>query len=336
MPPSHVLLVDEDRVSRASAWIERAAEGLVVRDVSENGIVVNDTRLSGGTIALHAGDEIRIGSTRLRVLEEPPRPSRRPPSTDLRRDDPSSADERSPAGNGTVRVDSVKLGQVALLLPWLQKREEAEVDAIDWLLDKELREHGLPDRATGAAPVASLLRRPPRSAHFGLPPEAWSDEWRGLPGAWKISALAADVVGLAGINDRLGMEGGDEVLRIVAAAMRGVDSLGRCFRIHGDAFALVLENPEDDPASHVHAIEAHLADAQKWSSIADLRDFALRLSFAGLRLTLLQPYSPSVLGPLVLAEIERALVLARRRGTIAICDRVLDLRGYLADDDQER
>jgi DNA-binding transcriptional ArsR family regulator len=64
-PDSTVALAGDRSVSRLHAVFERFPTGWCVRDVgSRNGTFVNGQRLSGER-ALHPGDEIRVGRTRL-------------------------------------------------------------------------------------------------------------------------------------------------------------------------------------------------------------------------------------------------------------------------------
>jgi predicted component of type VI protein secretion system len=60
-----VSLVDDPKVSRLHAVLERLSGGWCVRDLtSRNGTFVNGERIDRDRV-VHAGDEIRIGSTRL-------------------------------------------------------------------------------------------------------------------------------------------------------------------------------------------------------------------------------------------------------------------------------
>lgn len=63
------LVLDDQRVSRVHARLERGAGGLVVIDLdSTNGIVCNDASVSG-RCAVEFGDTIGIGDHRLELVE---------------------------------------------------------------------------------------------------------------------------------------------------------------------------------------------------------------------------------------------------------------------------
>ena len=63
------LVLADDDVSREHAAFERGAEGIVVRDLdSKNGVDVEGSRMAGARI-LRDGERMRIGGTRLRVVD---------------------------------------------------------------------------------------------------------------------------------------------------------------------------------------------------------------------------------------------------------------------------
>jgi pSer/pThr/pTyr-binding forkhead associated (FHA) protein len=63
------LALSDDDVSREHAALERSAQGIVVRDLqSKNGVEVEGQKLTGSR-TLHDGEIVRVGDTRLRVVD---------------------------------------------------------------------------------------------------------------------------------------------------------------------------------------------------------------------------------------------------------------------------
>jgi GGDEF domain-containing protein len=309
MPPSHVLLMDESSVGRGSVSIERVAGGYVLWDESENGSFVNGRHVHGAQVPIEPGDELRIGKTRLTLCAE--------------------RSEEGDFPRAPIPVDPVKLEQVARLRSGLGPEE-----LLDFLLNMELLRAGLPDRLTGAGSVHKLLQAvpgaPPSSLGWG---PAWGSEWRGLSGRFELWMIAVDVLGLARINDRSGLAAGDEVLRQLAAAMkRATPERGplMAYRIHGDAFATLFASEVDLHAVQ-QATERLFQEGLERAVNERAKGVSVELTFASLHLVIEQPYAPVLLGPLVCAELERALVVARVSRKSEIQRRHIDLRGYVED-----
>ncbi len=306
MPPSQVLTTDSHDVSRGAVQIERDGGRYVVWDFSENGIFVNGDLLHGGSVELAVGDEILIGKTRMALLAE--------------------AVEEKGVSLGSVDVDTVKLDQLAQLFPRMDPRS-----VVDFLLDQELYRRGLLDETTGAGHISSFLRAVPRTPlgkhGFGFTP-------RGLDGEVERWMIAADVRGLLQVNDRAGMKAGDEVLLILSAAFRFSVPNAYCFRIHGDAFVAISDQPMEFQKVRAEILK-RFEEGLSWAASEPLCASKIDLTFASLHVTVVNPHSPIVLGPLFLAEIERALLVSRLvsdEGKEAkVQDRTIRLDGFVAE-----
>ena len=78
------LAIPDDDVSREHAAFERAADGIVVRDLgSKNGVEVGGQRVVGARI-LRDGEIVRLGETRLRVVDPEERYLRQMEEGDVR------------------------------------------------------------------------------------------------------------------------------------------------------------------------------------------------------------------------------------------------------------
>jgi GGDEF domain-containing protein len=304
MPPSRVLTIDEPEVSRGAIQIERTGGRFVIWDTSENGIFVNGRFVHGGSVPIEAGDEILIGKTRMVILAERP--------------------ETEVASLGTIEVDRAKLDQVALLFP---RTDAASV--VDLLLEQELGRRNQPDALTGVGSLFSLLRAVPRTPvgrqGYG------SSSRRGLDGTVERWMIAADVLGLLRINDRVGMRAGDEVLMLLAAAFRDVARSAYCIRMHGDAFVAISDAPWNFEEVQSE-IEIEFRKGIGTAACEPLRSLDVGLTFASLHLVVDRPHAPIVLGPLFCAEIERALLASRISGEpLGVQHRTIRLDGYVAE-----
>lgn len=141
-----------------------------------------------------------------------------------------------------------------------------------------------PDMPPGVAFAGGLMSATDisllKEAEAGLELQAHHDALTGLPnrrslhdrlgGALKrlsrqpgaVAVLFLDLDGFKKVNDTLGHETGDELLRVVAgriqAAIRDVDTAAR---IGGDEFVVVLENVTGDPAAAASRVAAKLIAA---------------------------------------------------------------------------
>lgn len=317
MPPSRVLTVDEDVTARCSGWIERIRGVYVIEDHSENGIFVNDLFLHGSSTNLSPGDEIRVGRTRMVMLD------------DAEANGPGEGGTKVNLSSGSVEVDRAKLDQLARLFPSM-----SAADVVDFLVNKELYSRGHRDPLTGVGTRWELLRRVPRLPK-DLPGAASSslrfgDSPCGLDGEVKRWIVAADIRGLNRINDHGGMEAGDEALVFLAAAFRRGAQGAYIFRMHGDAFAAISDrelNFEGVQAEIEELFREELATSRHLQSLCSGVD----VTFAHLQLVVARPFTAGIMGPLICDEIERALVVARMAETpIGVQHRRIDLNASLS------
>jgi diguanylate cyclase (GGDEF)-like protein len=81
-----------------------------------------------------------------------------------------------------------------------------------------------------------------------------------------LSLVLLDLDGFKGVNDRLGHPAGDEVLREVAAILRGSRVSDDCFRIGGDEFALLMPGTT---AEEAQIVAERLAEAVRAAGVGD-------------------------------------------------------------------
>jgi diguanylate cyclase (GGDEF)-like protein len=71
-------------------------------------------------------------------------------------------------------------------------------------------------------------------------------ELRALDAGWKVGVIYLDLDGFKLINDTLGHEAGDEILKNVSAAMTPMLGPGDCLaRVGGDEFVVLVEDLQD-------------------------------------------------------------------------------------------
>ncbi len=301
MPPSSVLTLDEDVVSRGAVRIEHQDDGFMVSDNSENGITVNDSFVHGQSVTVKPGDTIQVGKTRLILLAACP--------------------ETGPFPVVNVELDQAKVEQVLRLFPGMEV-----AGLMEFLLNRELDRRGQPDRITGAGTLQGLMYavpRVPRGRHF-------TRECRGMEGSVERWMIAADVRGLNQVNDQAGMAAGDEVLMILARVLGTHVPEAYVYRLHGDALVAICDKPLEFESIAV-TLNERFREALHSAMCETLRSMQVELVFALLHLVIEQPFSPDVLGPLFRDEIERALLLARLPGQKPeVLHRTLRLDGFVS------
>ncbi|GGJ67740.1 HD domain-containing phosphohydrolase [Deinococcus aquiradiocola] len=122
-------------------------------------------------------------------------------------------------------------------------------------------------------------------------------------GPGEVHLLTFDLDDLKGVNDRLGREVGDRVLRAFALALQDApDDLGRAYRLGGDVFAMIVHAPVT-PAQADALRERLLTSARQ----ADLPSFGVSVGAAS------APGDAATPGELRRASERRMLADKRRR-----------------------
>ena len=189
--------------------------------------------------------------------------------------------------------------------------------ALEALIRLEQFRRGAPEPLTGAIhPLAltqgNLLKSeldPSLHAHAG----------------WQTGAVIADVKELIRINERCGFAAGEQVLEATASALVRALPGTRLLRVHGDCLA-ALFLPSTGLELGPESLEAASRELREAAPALGSRIGAHRppeWTVSALRLRVLDPPHWVVLGPLLLAEIERAHLLARRGLASGIQEREL-------------
>ncbi|MGA9520893.1 MAG: GGDEF domain-containing protein [Myxococcaceae bacterium] len=200
-------------------------------------------------------------------------------------------------------------------------REKATEQAVRALLDAEKARRGEPDAITGAFHVLSLTQGALLRYEYDLPTHGHYE-------GWEIGAVIVDPVELIKVNQSHGFPAGDATLRAIADTLQDVFPTGRLVRIHSDALAMLL------PPSSERVVDAGLEQTTREAlrdgvprrlAAAGLTGISLDYTVALLHLIIEHPSHWQVLGPLVWAESERALVLARTRAAQGVQRRRIPL-----------
>ena len=222
-------------------------------------------------------------------------------------------------------VDEALARRVIEAAPWAAARApegERFTAALDWLVRQQEHRRGAPDPLTEALLPLALTEGPVLKAEFDLSVHAHT--------GWEAGALGADVREMMRLNERLGFPGGDRVLADLAAGLRAAFPAERLLRLHGDCLVVLFLPSCGEPLRDEHLARARTALAGVASAVqgwARGLDQPLQLTLAALRLRILDPSHWQVLGPLLVAELERAQVLARRGLASGIQERELRLDG---------
>ncbi len=213
------------------------------------------------------------------------------------------------------------------LFPTAQGRPDGPTWLVDQLVDAELHRRGYPDSVTGAIHALALNQGQLLKEEFDLSTHGHSD-------GWVIGAVLIDPLEFTLFNMRYGFKAGDAALRAMVEGMKEVCPTAKVVRIHTDGFAVLLGPTADQKISAEllprlrEVLPAKVAAVTPKDAEAEKR---VVFTFGLLELTVVDPPNWQILGPLVWAECERALVISRRQPTEALQLRRVTLDGRLPE-----
>jgi GGDEF domain-containing protein len=203
------------------------------------------------------------------------------------------------------------------LFPTAHGRPDAASWLVDQMVDAELHRRGQPDAVSGAIHALALNQGSLMKEEFDLSTHGHSD-------GWVIGAVLIDPLEFTVFNMNHGFPAGDAALKAMVEGMKQVAPTAKIVRIHTDGFAMLFGPTAD------RAVTPEL--------ITQLKDVLpakvgkpIKFTFGMLELTVVDPPNWQLLGPLVWAECERALVIARRQPTEALQQRRVVLDGRLPE-----
>ena len=201
-----------------------------------------------------------------------------------------------------LRLSAEQLRALGKQLPLAAARFPSMAErTLELLATEEAWRRGAPDAVSGAFHRLALLQG-------ALLKEEFDAALHGGGEGWTLGAVLVDPRRFILFNQAHGFPAGDQALRAIAQALRQAFVGGRVVRIHGDAFAVLLGPMAEarlGPDSAAQARAALAAAVAPWTP-------ALEFTVATLALTLVSPSHHEVIGPLVWAECERALLTAAR------------------------
>ncbi len=208
------------------------------------------------------------------------------------------------------------------LFPRAQGRPDAPTWLVDQLVDAELHRTGHLD-PTGALHALALNQGTLLKEEYDLSTHGHAD-------GWVMEAVLVDPRELTVFNLRHGFPAGDAALRAMVACMRELVPKAKVVRLHTDGFGVLL-----GPTADTHLSPRLLGDLRaalpRAVQAACPDTEPLGFTLGQLRLTVVDPPNWQVLGPLVWAECERALLIARRAPLEDVQERRLELDGRLPD-----
>lgn len=236
-----------------------------------------------------------------------------------------------PPGRGVLQlrttmpenVDDVLASRVVAAVPWVQQREAPAgrfAAALEWLVQQEEYRRGAPEAFSGALTPAALMQGALLKREFDLSVHAHT--------GWEAGAVIVDVRELIEVNKTRGFSGGDRVVLELSGHLRRAFPRQQTVRMHGDCFAVLFLPSSGEELRDAHLDRARAALVEVTSAVqAAGVTVKLEYTLSALRLRVFDPSHWQVLGPLLVAEIERAHVMARRGLASGIQERELRLDG---------
>ena len=209
------------------------------------------------------------------------------------------------------------------LFPRVQGRADAPTWLVDQVVDAELHRAGHTD-PTGAFHALALNQGTLMKEEYDLSTHGHAD-------GWVIEALVVDPRELTVFNMRHGFPAGDAALRAMVATMKELAPRAKVVRTHTDGFAILLGPTADSKLQPELLVALESALPKAVTAVTPVSETAMQFTFGQLRLTIVDPPNWQVLGPLVWAECERALMIARRAPSESVLERRLVLDGRLPD-----
>lgn len=209
------------------------------------------------------------------------------------------------------------------LFPRVQGRADAPTWLVDQVVDAELHRAGHPD-PTGAFHALALNQGTLLKEEYDLSTHGHAD-------GWVVEALVVDPRELTVFNMRHGFPTGDAALRAIVSTMKELFPRAKVVRLHTDGFGVLLGPTADTKLEPAHRPSLLAALPKAVTAVTPVAEPAMQFTVGQLRLTVVDPPHWQVLGPLVWAECERALMIARRAPSEAVLERRVDLNGRLPD-----
>lgn len=211
-------------------------------------------------------------------------------------------------------IDDAQLGRVRALFPNVADPDKALIA----MIDAEAHRRGERDAISGAFHALALTQG-------SLLKEEYDLSTHSHHAGWVIGAAVVDIRELTVVNMNHDFPTGDQVLHDTATTLMRAAPNAKVVRVHSDAFAVLL-----GPMAQ-QAIEPGLT-RQLRSALRQNARLPVEYSVGLLELTIVGPSHWQVLGPLVWAECERALVLARRAPYEGVLKRKIVLDGGLPEE----